>query len=68
MAYRLPDESLLTPSDAGRVLGLSSRRVIQLADAGRLPVVRTRLGRLFRLEDVQRLAAERARQREEAAA
>jgi excisionase family DNA binding protein len=55
-----PDE-LLTPSDAARVLGLSSDSVRALADAGKLPMLRTVSGRrLFRRGDVDRLAADRA--------
>jgi hypothetical protein len=54
-------EHLLRPKDAGLLLGLTSVRVRQLADEGRIPCVRTRLGRLFHIRDVERFAAERKR-------
>jgi excisionase family DNA binding protein len=50
----------LSPQQAASRLGLSTDRVQQLADSGRLPCVRTALGRLLRASDVERLAAERA--------
>jgi excisionase family DNA binding protein len=54
---------LLTPSDAARVLGLSPDSVRVLSDNGRLAALRTVSGRrLFRRGDVDKLAAERARQ------
>ena len=56
----------LRASDAARVLGVSARRVTQLADEGALPCVRTRFGRLFAPEDVERLRRARERAREEA--
>lgn len=60
MAKQDPDE-LLTPSDAARVLGLSADSVRALADAGKLPMLRTVSGRrLFRRGDVDQLAADRA--------
>ena len=54
---------LLEPSDAGRVLGLSSSRVRVLADEGQLAVAgRTRRGvRLFAVDEIERLRVERAR-------
>ncbi len=56
-------EVLLEPGDAAELLGVSTQRVRQLADEGRLPPVAvTRRGsRLFRREDVDRLVAERGR-------
>ncbi len=52
---------LMTPSDAARILGLSADSVRVLSDSGRLPAMRTVSGRrLFRREDVDRLAAQRA--------
>lgn len=60
MSKRDPNE-LMTPSDAARVLGLSPDSVRALADAGRLPTLRTVSGRrLFRREDVEKLANDRA--------
>ncbi len=57
---RDPDE-LLTPSDAARVLGLAPDTVRQLANKGRLKVMKTMTGRrLFRRADVELLAKERA--------
>ena len=37
----------LSPSQAGRLIGVSARRIVQLCDAGRLPYTRTPLGRLL---------------------
>jgi hypothetical protein len=50
----------LTPSEAGRELGVTGQRMGQLADEGRIRCVKTKLGRLFLPGDVARLAAERA--------
>lgn len=53
---------LLTPLDASRILNVSADTVRVLADAGKLPVLRTPSGRrLFRRTDVEALAEERAR-------
>ena len=53
---------LMTPSDAARILGLSADSVRVLGDTGRLPTLRTVIGRrLFKRGDVEHLAAERAR-------
>jgi excisionase family DNA binding protein len=60
MTKRDPNE-LMTPSDAARILGLSSDSVRALSDSGRLPTLRTVSGRrLFRRGDVEKLATERA--------
>ena len=54
-----PDMDLLS-ADAGKVLAISTERVRQLADAGRLKYRRTLGGiRIFRMEDVLALKAER---------
>lgn len=53
-------EELLSPSAAARLLGLTARRVRQLARSGRLPATVTPLGRLYARADVDRLASERA--------
>ena len=45
---------------AGWLLGVSAARVRQLADAGRLDMVRTPLGRLVTRESVEGLKAQRA--------
>ncbi len=50
----------LTPSQAARLLQLSAQRVRVLGAEGRLPFLRTPLGALFRREDVERFARERA--------
>ena len=51
---------LLSCADVGRVLKVGPQRVRQLERTGRLPAIRTAGGwRLFRREDVERLAAER---------
>jgi excisionase family DNA binding protein len=61
----MPDrdpEELLTPSEAAHVLNLSSDTVRLLSDKGLLPTLRTMSGRrLFRRNDVERLAEERRR-------
>jgi excisionase family DNA binding protein len=55
------DDLLLTPCDAGRILGLTPEAVRALNNKGRLPALKTVGGRrLFRRSDVERLAAERA--------
>ena len=55
------DEVLLTPSDAGRILGLTPEAVRALNNRGRLPALKTLTGRrLFRRSDVEQLAAQRA--------
>lgn len=55
-------ERLLSPSDAARILGVVPATVRAMALSGRLPpATMTESGiRLFRREDVERLAAERA--------
>ena len=54
--------TLMAPRDAGRMLGVSTSRVIQLARSGRLPEIRDSANRrLFWPEDVERLAKERRR-------
>ncbi|MGQ0507859.1 MAG: helix-turn-helix domain-containing protein [Myxococcaceae bacterium] len=59
MADHNPEE-LLTPSEAAHVLNLSSDTVRLMSDKGLLKTVRTMSGRrLFRRDDVERLAAER---------
>jgi excisionase family DNA binding protein len=55
------EDTRLTPSQAARHLGLSKARVLQLSNDGRLPAVRTPLGRLFEFADVERLAEQRKR-------
>ena len=58
---------LLSPRDAGRILGVTSWRVIQLAREGRLAEIRDSSGRrLFKREDVERLARQREAQRRQA--
>ena len=56
------DQELMTPSEAGRLLGLSADRVRGLADTGHLPVQKTVTGRrLFLRTDVEALAQRRAK-------
>ena len=52
-------------SGAARLLGLSEQRVRQLAAAGQLPYEETPLGRLYAVDDVHRLIAQRERQARE---
>lgn len=49
----------MTPAQVSHRLGLTTQRVRQLANTGVLPCVVTPLGRLFAVEDVERLAGER---------
>lgn len=52
---------LLAPGDAAKVLGLSTDQVRVLSDDGTLPTLRTIGGRrLFKRQDVDALARERA--------
>ena len=52
----------LSPAQAARRLDLSKGAVLRLSDLGRLPVTMTPIGRLYRIEDVDRLAEQRAQQ------
>jgi len=56
-------ESFLTTGDAAKEMRMTTQGVISAAKAGRLPVACHTAGgvRLFRREDVERFAAERAR-------
>jgi excisionase family DNA binding protein len=55
------EDILLEVGEAGKLLDISTVRLRDLADAGRIPVLRTARGqRLFRLRDVEALARERA--------
>jgi excisionase family DNA binding protein len=49
----------MTPSQVARQLELSRSRVLQLNNEGRLPAIRTPLGRLFKTDVVERFALER---------
>lgn len=57
--FDLSDGSVLTTSEAARLLGLSSMHTIRLARSGQLEVIPTPLGRLYQRDDVERLATER---------
>ena len=46
-------------SGAARLLGVSEQRVRQLAASGALPFEQTPLGRLYAIDDVHRLIAQR---------
>lgn len=59
---------LLTAKQVQRALDVSVTRVHQYAADGRLGYVETPLGRLYRREDVERLAQWRAERRKERAA
>lgn len=63
MALRpMQDGELLTVGDAAAVLGLSVQMVRVLNNRGQLAAVRTAGGyRLFRRDDVEQLARQRAR-------
>lgn len=49
----------LTPSQTARRLEISKARVLQLSNDGRLPAIRTPLGRLFDVDVVEQYARER---------
>jgi len=49
----------LTPSQAARRLEISKARVLQLNNDGRLPAIRTPLGRLFDAQVVEEYARQR---------
>ncbi len=59
----MPEDELLMPSDAGRLLGISRDSVSRWAAEGRLPATYAKMGSrtvvLVRRSDVERLAAER---------
>jgi DNA-binding transcriptional MerR regulator len=61
-------ERLLTVADAARILGVVPARVRQLANEGQLPPAATTVSgtRLFRQEDVERLAEAREAKRSRA--
>ena len=52
-------DEMLPTSEAARVLGISPVYLRDLLKAGRLPCVKTRLGRLVAIEDVERFRVER---------
>jgi long-subunit acyl-CoA synthetase (AMP-forming) len=54
-----PMTDALTPSQTARRLDLSKSRIIQLNNEGQLRAIRTSLGRLFEIEEVERYALER---------
>jgi excisionase family DNA binding protein len=54
----------LRPSEAARKLGISVELLRQWLRDGRLPHVRTPLGRLVPVAEVERLAAERQQQKQ----
>jgi excisionase family DNA binding protein len=58
-------EQLLSTGDVARRLGVSSEFIRKLARDGKLAAMRTAGGqRIFRGKDVERLAAERERQKD----
>ena len=61
--------TILGTTDVALRLGCSAERVRQLEREGKLPAEKMPRGvRVFRVEDVERLAAERERQKSERAA
>jgi excisionase family DNA binding protein len=53
---------LLTKADAAKRLNVTPQTVRNMVERGELPAIRTERGwRLFRLRDVERLVAKRAR-------
>jgi excisionase family DNA binding protein len=56
-----PQDQLLTPADAARLLGITPAAVVAMAERGTLPAIRTAGGRrLFLRRDVEALASARA--------
>jgi excisionase family DNA binding protein len=55
-----PSRYSLTTSQVARQLGVSGQWTLRLAQAGKLPHLRTPLGRLYDSEVIDRLAQERA--------
>ena len=51
----------LTPSEAARRLGISVEMVRTWLKAGRIEHIRTKLGRLIPITEIERIAAERQR-------
>jgi excisionase family DNA binding protein len=51
----------LSPSEAARELGVSAGRVRQMVEEGKIPAIRTALGRLVDGDAVTSLARERKR-------
>jgi hypothetical protein len=61
------NQQLIGVAGSARILGVTPSRVRQLADAGTLPGNRTLSGvRIFRLQDVERLAEARVLKRQQA--
>ena len=54
-------EAMLAPGQVARRLGVSDQMVRDWMKTGRLPAVRTALGRLIHPDDVDRLIEERRR-------
>lgn len=52
-------DGVIGTAAAARVLGVSEGRVRQLAGSGTLPTIKTPLGRLFDVRDVDALRAQR---------
>jgi excisionase family DNA binding protein len=52
---------VLTTSQVARRLDISRQHTIRLASAGRIACIRTPLGRLFPVAEVERVAFERSR-------
>lgn len=50
----------LTTSQVAKILDVTGRRVVQLAEDGAISFERTPLGRLYDADDVARIARERA--------
>lgn len=56
------DGKILTAQDVAKILEVSSARVRQLEEEGKLPAAKTPKGfRIFCLSDVEKLAKERAK-------
>ena len=56
---KFTQDEYLSPAQAARRLRLTPQRVVQLANAGRLPAVRTALGRLIPAAGIDEYARSR---------
>ena len=56
-------DNYISPKQTAELLGISDVRVTQLAQAGRLPHLRTAIGRLFPRKEIEQLAVARRPER-----
>ena len=57
---RIITREIVSPADAARRLNISTRRLLQIVEAGELPAITdSSRRRTFRVEDIERLAERR---------